>query len=75
MMLWKLLHQKVLEKTLELVLEFYNQRRRQLIEVSPNKAHLNLVELEQFFDVEIITQNVDDLHERAGSSNVLHLHG
>ena len=59
----------------ELVLEFYNQRRRQLLEVSPNKAHYNLVDLEQFFDVEIITQNVDDLHERAGSSKVLHLHG
>ena len=59
----------------ELVLEFYNQRRRQLLEVSPNKAHYNLVELEHFFDVEIITQNVDDLHERAGSSNITHLHG
>lgn len=59
----------------ELVLEFYNQRRRQLKEVQPNAGHYGLVELEQDFDVQIITQNVDDLHERAGSSNVLHLHG
>ena len=59
----------------ELVLDFYNQRRRQLASVIPNKAHLNLVTLERFFNVEIITQNVDDLHERAGSSNVLHIHG
>ncbi|MBA6154914.1 NAD-dependent deacylase [Tenacibaculum sp. S7007] len=59
----------------ELVLDFYNQRRRQLLTVSPNKAHTNLVDLEKYFDVVIITQNVDDLHERAGSTNVLHLHG
>lgn len=59
----------------ELVLEFYNQRRRQLNEVSPNKGHVNLAKLEKHFNVNIITQNVDDLHERAGSSNVLHLHG
>lgn len=59
----------------ELVLDFYNQRRRQLLEVTPNKAHLNLADLENIFKVDIITQNVDDLHERAGSSNVLHLHG
>ena len=58
-----------------LVLDFYNQRRRQLKEVSSNRAHFALVELENFFDVSIITQNVDDLHERAGSSNVIHLHG
>jgi NAD-dependent deacetylase len=58
-----------------LVLDFYNQRRRQLFEVSPNKAHYNLVALEQDFEVQIITQNVDDLHERAGSKKVLHLHG
>ena len=62
-------------KNPELVLEFYNQRRRQLLEVSPNLAHFNLVELEKQFEVSIITQNIDDLHERAGSSNVLHLHG
>lgn len=59
----------------ELVLEFYNQRRRQLKKVQPNAAHKALTYLETDFDVQIITQNVDDLHERAGSSNVLHLHG
>lgn len=58
-----------------LVLEFYNQRRRELFEVEPNSAHRDLAELEQQFDVTIITQNVDDLHERAGSSKVIHLHG
>ena len=62
-------------KNKELVLEFYNQRRSQLKEVVPNKAHLALKELENYFDVQIITQNVDDLHERAGSENILHLHG
>lgn len=59
----------------ELVLDFYNQRRRQLFEVAPNQAHQQLVALENYFNVYIITQNVDDLHERAGSSKVLHLHG
>jgi len=63
------------EKDQELVLDFYNQRRKQLLSVDPNKAHLVLAELEQDFNVEIITQNIDDLHERAGSANVLHLHG
>ncbi len=58
-----------------LVLDFYNQRRRQLKEVVPNKGHLNLRLLETHFHVDIITQNVDDLHERAESSHVLHLHG
>ncbi|WP_353778735.1 Sir2 family NAD-dependent protein deacetylase [Winogradskyella sp. 3972H.M.0a.05] len=58
-----------------LVLDFYNQRRRQLHEVKPNAAHLALAELEKNYKISIITQNVDDLHERAGSSNVLHLHG
>ncbi len=58
-----------------LVLDFYNQRRKQLLEVQPNTAHFALKELEEKFDVQIITQNVDDLHERAGSSNILHLHG
>ena len=62
-------------KNPELVLEFYNQRRRQLLNVSPNKGHLALAELEQAFDVSIITQNVDNLHEQAGSSHVVHLHG
>lgn len=59
----------------ELVLQFYNQRRAQLFEVQPNAGHRALVDLEQRYDVHIITQNVDDLHERAGSSKVLHLHG
>ncbi|WP_016991327.1 SIR2 family NAD-dependent protein deacylase [Flavobacterium sp. ACAM 123] len=58
-----------------LVLDFYNQRRKQLKEVQPNLGHQVLAELEAHFDVFIITQNVDDLHERAGSKNVLHLHG
>jgi NAD-dependent deacetylase len=59
----------------ELVLNFYNQRRKQLLTVSPNKAHENLVKLENNYHVNIVTQNVDDLHERAGSTKVLHLHG
>jgi NAD-dependent deacetylase len=59
----------------ELVLDFYNQRRRQLLIVSPNKAHNALVDLEAHFDVSIVTQNVDDLHERSGSTHVVHLHG
>jgi NAD-dependent deacetylase len=59
----------------KLVLDFYNQRRAQLKDVLPNKAHVILSELEKKFKVAIITQNVDDLHERAGSSNILHLHG
>ncbi len=59
----------------ELVLEFYNQRRRQLKTAKPNDAHLALAELEQKYDVTIVTQNVDDLHERAGSKNIIHLHG
>lgn len=63
------------KKNPELVLDFYNQRRKQLQTVEPNLAHKILTELENDFDVFIITQNVDDLHERAGSSNVLHLHG
>ena len=59
----------------ELVLDFYNQRRRQLLEVEPNSAHYDLAALENEYEVTIITQNVDDLHERAGSKNVIHLHG
>ncbi len=59
----------------ELVLDFYNQRRRQLMDVQPNAAHKALANLEKDYNVTIVTQNVDDLHERAGSSNVLHLHG
>lgn len=63
------------EKNREKVLKFYNQRRRQLLQVEPNAAHYALSALEEKYKVNIITQNVDDLHERAGSSNVLHLHG
>ncbi len=59
----------------ELVLNFYNERRHQVLEAKPNQAHLSLVEFESQFNVTIITQNIDDLHERAGSSHVLHLHG
>ncbi len=59
----------------ELVLEFYNQRRRQLLEVAPNAGHTALAQLETAFDVSIVTQNVDNLHEQAGSSHVVHLHG
>lgn len=59
----------------ELVLEFYNQRRSQLLKVEPNDGHRTLADLERDFDVHIVTQNVDDLHERAGSTQVLHLHG
>lgn len=62
-------------KNKELVLDFYNQRRRQLEHTQPNQAHFGLVELEKNFDVTIITQNVDNLHERAGSKKILHLHG
>jgi NAD-dependent deacetylase len=58
-----------------LVLDFYNKRRAQLMSVQPNKGHLELVKLESKYNVQIITQNVDDLHERAGSKSVLHLHG
>lgn len=58
-----------------LVHEFYNMRRRELLKAQPNDAHRGLVKLEKLYDVNIITQNVDNLHERAGSSNVLHLHG
>lgn len=58
-----------------LVHDFYNTRRRQLASVEPNDAHRGLVELERLYDVYVITQNVDDLHERAGSKNIIHLHG
>lgn len=59
----------------ELVLEFYNQRRRQIVDARPNEGHVALARLEDLFDVHVITQNIDDLHERAGSTQVLHLHG
>ncbi|MEL6922420.1 MAG: NAD-dependent deacylase [Bacteroidota bacterium] len=63
------------QRNRELVLQFYNDRRAQLKEVEPNSAHKALVELEQRYHVSIVTQNVDNLHERAGSSNIIHLHG
>ena len=59
----------------QMVLDFYNARRKQLQEVKPNEAHLLLAKLEEYFEVHIITQNVDDLHERGGSSRIIHLHG
>lgn len=59
----------------ELVLDFYNQRRRQIVAASPNEGHQALARLERIFDVHVVTQNVDDLHERGGSTNVMHLHG
>jgi NAD-dependent deacetylase len=62
-------------KNPQLVLEFYNERRKNVADAKPNAAHYGLAELEKDFDVTIITQNIDDLHERAGSTNVLHLHG
>jgi len=62
-------------KNPELVLEFYNKRRKQTLAAEPNAAHKGIAELEKHFDVHVITQNIDDLHERAGSTKVLHLHG
>jgi len=62
-------------KNQDLVLDFYNQRRKQVMEAQPNEAHLLVAELQNYFDVQVITQNIDDLHERAGSKKVLHLHG
>ncbi|HKL34405.1 MAG TPA: NAD-dependent deacylase [Tangfeifania sp.] len=59
----------------ELVMRFYNERRKQLWEAKPNAGHSGIAELEDWFDVDVITQNVDDLHEQAGSSRVIHLHG
>ena len=61
--------------TPELVIRFYNERRRQLLDVVPNAGHLGLAELEKRYEVTVVTQNVDNLHERAGSSRVIHLHG
>lgn len=63
------------ERNRELVLKFYNDRRKQLLTAEPNSGHKALAALELFFDIEIITQNVDNLHERAGSAKILHLHG
>src|SRR5205809_3463449 len=63
------------KKDPQLVLDFYNMRRKNVADAKPNAAHIGLAELEAHFDVHIITQNIDDLHERAGSTKVLHLHG
>jgi NAD-dependent deacetylase len=63
------------ERDMDLVLDFYNERRKNLAEALPNAAHISLARLEESYDVTVITQNVDDLHERGGSSKVLHLHG
>jgi NAD-dependent deacetylase len=63
------------KKNRELVLRFYNERRRQLSSSQPNEGHFGLARLEKYFDVQIITQNIDDLHERAGSTKIVHLHG
>ena len=63
------------ERNPEMVLDFYNQRRKRALEVEPNRGHYVFKELEEYFDVTIVTQNVDNLQERAGSSNVIHLHG
>ena len=63
------------QKDPQLVLNFYNERRRNVADAKPNAAHIGLVDLENDFDVTVITQNIDDLHEKAGSTNVLHLHG
>jgi NAD-dependent deacetylase len=62
-------------KNKELVLNFYNERRKQVMEAKPNASHLYIAELQSQFNVQVVTQNVDDLHERAGSKNVLHVHG
>ena len=62
-------------KNPQLVLDFYNERRKNVANAQPNAAHIGLADLEENFDVHVITQNIDDLHERAGSTNVLHLHG
>ena len=63
------------KKDPELVLDFYNQRRKEVAKALPNAAHKEIADLEKYFNVTIITQNIDDLHERAGSKNVMHLHG
>lgn len=63
------------ERNPKLVLEFYNKRREQVLKAQPNPAHIAIAELQKHFNVQVITQNIDDLHERAGSKNVMHLHG
>src|SRR5919107_24897 len=66
---------RAFKKDPKLVLDFYNMRRKDVAAASPNAAHVGLADLEKDFDVTIVTQNIDDLHERAGSTNVIHLHG
>jgi NAD-dependent deacetylase len=66
---------RAFKKDPQLVLDFYNMRRKGVLEAKPNAAHFGLAELEKHYDVHIITQNIDDLHERAGSTKVMHLHG
>ncbi|MBJ6351718.1 MULTISPECIES: SIR2 family NAD-dependent protein deacylase [unclassified Acinetobacter] len=66
---------KAWQKNPVLVQRFYNERRKNILEAKPNEAHQYIAKLQDYFDVQVITQNIDDLHERAGSSNVLHLHG
>lgn len=66
---------EALARNRELVIEFYNKRRKELFEKKPNAGHYAIAELEKYFDVEVVTQNVDNLHEQAGSTRVLHLHG
>ncbi|MBQ1958237.1 MAG: NAD-dependent deacylase, partial [Alistipes sp.] len=66
---------EALARNRALVIEFYNLRRKELLKTKPNAAHEAIAELEQWFDVEVVTQNVDNLHEQAGSSRVTHLHG
>lgn len=73
--IYEVAHIDAWKKNPALVLRFYNERRKQVLAAQPNRAHVVLAELEQAYDVYIITQNIDDLHERAGSSKVLHLHG
>ena len=63
------------EENPELVINFYNERRKQLLDVKPNQGHILCAELEKYFDVTVVTQNVDNLHERAGSHHIIHLHG
>lgn len=66
---------RAFKKNPQLVLDFYNHRRKDIAAASPNPAHIGIAQLEEFYKVTVVTQNIDDLHERAGSTNVLHLHG
>ncbi|MBQ5395586.1 MAG: NAD-dependent deacylase [Alistipes sp.] len=66
---------EALKRNRPLVVEFYNKRRKELLSTKPNPAHYAIAELEKYFDVQVVTQNVDDLHERAGSTRIIHLHG